>query len=113
MEQKKVIYISAPTVDGYREELAHYVDAVNDLGYIALTTSRLPQGLTTEQDQLVRCGMIAAADAVLFLSEEAYGGGVSCDKFYTLWPPKPSITPPTGSDVKPYWLREALEEVSA
>jgi hypothetical protein len=113
MEQKKVIYISAPTVDGYGEELARYVDAVNDLGYIALTTSCLPQGLTQEQELRIRCGMIAAADAVLFLSKEAYGGGISCDKIYTLWPPMPSITPPTGSDVKPYWLREALEEVSA
>jgi hypothetical protein len=113
MEQKKVIYISAPTVEGYGEELARYVDAVNDLGYIALTTSRLPQGLTTEQDQLVRCGMIAAADAVLYLPRDTYGEFLPGDYGLALDRGKPIIFPPTGRDVKPYWLREALEEVSA
>jgi hypothetical protein len=57
--------------------------------------------------------MIEAADAVLLLSKEAYGGRINYDECYAIWRPKLCITPPTGSDVKPYWLREALEEVSA
>jgi hypothetical protein len=113
MEQKKVVYISAPTVDGYREELARYVDAVNDLGYIALTTSRLPQGLSPVQDLRIRFGMVDAADAVLYLSRYAYGEFLPGDYGLALDRGKPIIFPPTGSDVKPYWLREALEEVSA
>lgn len=112
MEQKKVVYISAPTVDGKREELARYVDAVNDLGYIALTTSRLPQGLTREQDHKIRSSMIEVADAALFLSEWDEDITPREDMVYCMCTNKPYVTPPTGRDVKPYWLREALEEVT-
>lgn len=114
MEQKKVVYIAGPVLDenGSREEFARYADAVSDLGYIVLRPTCLPNGLTRAQSTEIRTAMIQSADAVLFLSEWDEDINSREDLVHCMCINKPYITPPTGRDVKPYWLREALEEVT-
>lgn len=114
MEQKKVVYISGPVLDenGSREEFARYADAVSDLGYIVLRPTCLPKGLTRDQSGEICAAMIKSADAVLFASGWDKDITTREDWVYCACINKPVITPPTGRDVKPYWLREALEEVT-
>ena len=62
--------------------------------------------------------MIDSADAVLFMSTDGHSVGTSLEHCYCEYTGKPHIHPPImqGGDpqsVKPYWLRESLEEVTA
>lgn len=66
---KKVVYIAGPItgVPKYWEAFEKAEDELTSDGYIALTPTRLPQGLTLAQCMKICFAMIDAADAVYFL----------------------------------------------
>lgn len=63
---KKVVYISGPItgVERYWEAFEKAEDELEAAGFIALTPTRLPKGLTNEQYMRIDLAMIGAADAV-------------------------------------------------
>lgn len=69
MERKKVVYISGPItgVKNYWEAFEKAEEMLESLGYIALTPSRLPQGMTNAQYTRINMAMIDSADTVVFL----------------------------------------------
>lgn len=109
MENKKVIFLCGAT-DRY-EEFDRYADALRMMGYRPLLPTRLPWGITREQEIQICMALINGADAVLALSEWEKDICASFEINYCELIEKPLILPPKGPDVKPYWLREALEEV--
>lgn len=74
MGQKKVVFISGPItgVPRYYEAFEKAEDELTARGYIALSPSRLPQGMANEQYMRICLAMLDSADAVLFLP--GYGG---------------------------------------
>lgn len=109
---KKVIYIAGAItgVKNYWEEFDRYDDALRAMGYNTLVPSHLPSGLEKNQYMRICFAMIDSADAVVFLSNWQDSHGAVLEHYYCTYTGKPAITPPTGPDVKPYWLRETLEE---
>lgn len=69
MENKKVIYIAGPItgVDRYWEAFEKMEDELIALGYIPISPSRLPVGLTEAQYARINFATIDIADAVIFL----------------------------------------------
>lgn len=69
MEEKKVIYIAGPItgVERYWEAFEKAEDELIALGYIPISPSRLPIGLTNAQYAQINLATIDAADAVFFL----------------------------------------------
>ena len=120
MERKKAIYIAGPItgVCDYRTEFGRYADAIRAMGYAVLNPARLPEGMTNAQYMRICLAMIDSADAVLFMSEWRESPGATLEHRYCEYTGKPHIHSPTMKDgdprsVKPYWLRESLEEVTA
>lgn len=109
MENKKIIFLCG-AVDRY-EEFDRYDDALRAMGYNTLLPTHLPGGLTKEQEMQICMAMINCADAVLALSDWDKDMCASFEINYCSLINKPFILPPKGPEVKPYWLREALEEV--
>ena len=68
-EQKKVIYISGPItgVENYWEAFEAMEDELDALGYLPLSPSRLPYGMSNDQYMRICLAMIDSADAVIFL----------------------------------------------
>lgn len=69
MGHKKVVYILGP-IDGvprYWEAFEKAEDELTARGYIALSPSRLPEGMTPAQTARIRLAMLESADAVLVL----------------------------------------------
>lgn len=67
-DHRKVVFLAGPlTGDRYWEEFEQAEDDLTALGYIPLSPSRLPEGLTRAQVTRIHAAMIDAADAVLFL----------------------------------------------
>ena len=66
---RKVIYISGPIKDvpKYWKPFEHMEDEFSAKGFIVLTPTRLPEGLTDAQSMRIRAAMIDSADAVYFL----------------------------------------------
>ena len=66
---QKVIYISGPIKDvpKYWKPFEHMEDEFTAKGFIVLTPTRLPEGLTEAQSTRIRTAMIDSADAVYFL----------------------------------------------
>lgn len=69
MERQKVIYIAGPItgVDQYWRAFEAAEDELIALGFIPISPSRLPDGLTDEQYARINLTTIDIADAVLFL----------------------------------------------
>lgn len=122
MEQKKVIYIAGPITGkrNYWEDFERAEDMLTGLGYIVLTPSRLPQGLTDAKAMRICFGMIDAADAVLFLPDWTTSRGANLEAAYCSYIKKPTVSlhvhnydacgekPP---DIVLAWLKHDLEEV--
>ena len=68
---KKVVFISGPItgVENYWEAFEKVEEMLENLGYIALTPSRLPHGMSNAQYTRICMSMIDSADAVVFLND--------------------------------------------
>ena len=66
---QKVVYISGPIKDvpKYWKPFEKMEDEFSAKGFIVLTPTRLPEGLTEAQSTRIRTAMIDSADAVYFL----------------------------------------------
>lgn len=91
MESKKAIYIAGPItgVERYWEAFEAAEDELIALGFIPLTPTRLPIGLTNEQYTRINLATIDAADAVLFLPGWDESRGARLEHQYCLYTNKP------------------------
>lgn len=121
MERKKVIYIAGPItgVAKYWEAFEEAEELLTELGYIALTPSRLPQGMTNEQYTRIDFAMIDSADAVIFLPGSQDSRGASLELKYCNYTSKPWAFLKTHEcfgdkhprEIMKAWLKHDLEEV--
>lgn len=123
MEDKKVSFISGPItgVKEYWKAFEEAEDMLEGLGYIALTPSRLPQGLTNAQYTRICFAMIDSADAVVFLPGWESSEGSRLEREYCRYTHKPSVALRDSdffsgggkypTDVTRSWLKHDLEEV--
>lgn len=124
MERKKVIYISGPItgVAKHWEAFEQAEEDLDSLGYIPLSPSRLPGGMTNEQYMKICTAMIDSADAVLLLPRWEDSKGATLEARYCEYIGKPLVTyEKTRHDaivktelprcVTQAWLKNDLEEV--
>lgn len=124
MERKKVVYISGPItgVKNYWEAFERAEDDLQGLGYIPLSPSRLPKGMTNEQYMRISFAMIDSADAVLFLPDWEKSCGSLLEANYCEYTGKPRAVLRTCErftretyprEVTRVWLKTDLEKVLA
>ena len=89
----KVVYISGPItgVERYWEAFEKAEEELEAAGFIALTPTRLPKGLTNEQYMRIDLAMIDAADAVLFLPGWRESPGALTENTYCRYIDKPRL----------------------
>lgn len=93
MENKKVIYIAGPItgVPEYYKAFEAMEDNLSAMGYIPLSPSRLPTGMSNEQYMRICFAMIDAADAVIFLRGWENSEGARLEKDYCIYTEKPAF----------------------
>lgn len=108
MSETKAIYIAGPItgIDRYWEAFEAAEELLQSLGYIPLTPSRLPQGLSYEQYARISLSTIDAADAVVFLPGWASSNGASLERNYCRYIGKPFVMMRYPSD---HNVREQLD----
>jgi nucleoside 2-deoxyribosyltransferase len=91
---KKVIYIAGPItgVENYWEPFEKAEDEIESAGFIALTSTRLPRGMSNEQYMRICLAMIDSADAVLFLPDWYQSEGARVEQSYCAYVGKPHDT---------------------
>lgn len=94
MDRKKVIYIAGPItgVERYWEAFEKAEDELLGLGFIPLSPSRLPIGLTNAQYAKINLATIDAADAVYFLPGWDESKGARLEMDYCIYTGKPTLT---------------------
>lgn len=121
-DNKKVIFISGPItgVGRYWEAFEEAEMMLESLGYIALTPSRLPQGMTIAQYTRICLAMIDSADAAVFLPGYEDSEGSRLEHSHCLYTGKPLIRLRTEdflcggvypAEVTRSWLKHDLGEV--
>lgn len=87
MERKKVIFISGPItgVPEYYRAFEAMEDELSACGYIPLSPSRLPYGMTNAQYMKICFAMIDSADAVIFLPGWSKSMGSRIEREYCLY----------------------------
>ena len=79
-EHKKVIYIAGPVtgVERYWEPFEAAQDEIEAMGFIALTPTRQPKGMSNEQYMRICMAMIDSADVAAFLPDfrDSYGARI-------------------------------------
>lgn len=122
VERKKVIFVSGPItgVENYWEAFEQAEQMLENLGYIAITPSRLPKGMTNAQYTRICMAMIDSADAVVFLPgfADSEGSRLELDycqythKHYTRLRDRDFLCGGTyPEEVTQSWLKHDLEEV--
>lgn len=122
MENKKTVYIAGPItgVKNYWEAFEKAEQQVTDLGYIAITPSRLPVGMTNAQYMRICLASIDSADAVLLLPGWDESDGARVEEHYCRYTGKPRVLlrardgffgDPNPEVVTLAWLKHDLEEV--
>lgn len=93
MGEKKVIFISGPItgVSEYYKAFEAMEDELSALGYIPLSPSRLPGGMTYEQYTRICLAMIDSADAVIFLEGYENSTGSRLERDYCFYINKPAF----------------------
>ena len=96
MGRKRVIYISGPItgVPQYYKAFENMEDELSAIGYIPLSPSRLPQGMTNAQYMTICLSMIEVADAVIFLEGWENSNGARLERDYCFYTSKPTFTDP-------------------
>lgn len=91
MEEKKVIYIAGPItgVERYWEAFEKAEDELIALGYIPISPSRLPVGMTDAQYARINFATIDIADGVLFLPGWDESKGARMEHNYCRYMNKP------------------------
>ena len=90
-DTKKVVFISGPItgVERYWEAFEKAEDDLTARGFIPLSPSRLPMGMTNAQYLRICLAMIDSADAVLFLPGIHRSKGALVELRYTRYAGKP------------------------
>lgn len=88
---KKVIYIAGPVtgVKNYKEPFEKAREQVEAAGFIALTPTWQPQGMSNAQYMRICLAMIDSADAVLFLPDWYKSNGATVEQRYCAYVDKP------------------------
>ena len=96
MNRRKVIYIAGPIkgVERYWEGFERAEDELIALGFIPVSPSRHPVGLTAEQYARLNFATIDVADAVLFLPGWQKSKGARLERDYCIYTEKPFFTDP-------------------
>jgi len=91
MDCKKVVYISGPIsgVPQYWEAFERAEDDLTAAGFIPLSPSRLPKGMTAEQYMRINFAQIDSADAVLALPGSLDSVGALLESAYCRYIGKP------------------------
>lgn len=94
MERKKVVYIAGPItgVKRYWEAFEKAEDELIARGFIPISPSRLPVGMTNTQYTKINFASIDAADAVYFLPEWSWSVGSQLEYLYCDYTGKPKFT---------------------
>ena len=91
---KKVIYIAGPVtgVERYWEPLEKAQDEIEAAGFIALSPTWQPRGMSNEQYMRICLAMIDSADGVLFLPGWGNSDGAMVEQRYCAYVGKPHDT---------------------
>lgn len=100
---KKIVYIAGPItgVNKYWEAFEQAEAELEALGFITLTPTRLPEGLTYAQYTRIDFAMIDCADAVYFLPGWHNSPGARLEYGYCEYVRKPTLDS--------FWLSEMKE----
>ena len=88
---KKVIYIAGPIagVERYWEPFEKAEDELEAAGFIALSPTRLPKGMSKAQYMRICLAMIDSADGVFLLPNWYKSEGAKTEKRYCTYTGKP------------------------